>query len=638
VSEVWRDPLERRKRIAVAGGVLIAMGLVSGWWSEVLSDVVLAAVALVAGGEIGVRAWRALRLRQVGIELLVTVAAAGALVLGEVWEAAAVTWLFVLGGWLEARTLSGTRRAVARLLETAPATAVVVRGGEQVEVAVGEVGAGELVLVKPGMRVSVDGVVEGGYAAVDESTITGEPVPAEKGPGERVYAGTIVKGGLLRIRATGVGRDTVLARIIRRVEEAQESKVPAQRFIERFARWYTPLILVLGGAAWLVTGDARLALTLLVIACPGALVIAIPVSVVAGIGRAAREGILIKGGEQVERLGRVTAVALDKTGTLTEGRPRLTDVVALVGEPVGVGGEAVCGAGAAGSVADCGAAQRAVLWLAAIAENGSEHPVGRPIVEAARALGVVPQPDRLEAVVGRGVRAEAGGARIEIGSVAALREWAVAVPARAAEWAERIARQGRTPLLVARDGAVVGVLGVADAPWENAVRAVRRLRELGVGRIALLTGDGGSAARAVAAATGIAEVHAGLLPGEKLDRVRRMQAEGGVVAAVGDGVNDAPALAGADVGIAMGAAGSDVAIETAGVALMADDLEKVPRAIEIGRRIVANMRQNLAVALVTVAALLAGVLLGEVHMAGGMMVHQLSVLGVIGNGMRLLRG
>ena len=642
---IWSSPAERRRSIAVASGVLIAVALVADWllgWRD-LRTALMVAAALFAGADIAVRAWAALRVRHLGIEVLVTIAAAGALVIGEVWEAAAVTFLFALGGYLEARTLDGTRRAIQTLLEVAPATATVLREEVQVTVSAAEVEPGDLVLIKPGAKVPVDGTVVSGRTAMDESAITGESVPTEKQPGDRVFAGTVNQGGLLRVRATAIGADTTLGRIIARVEEAQEAKAPAQRFIERFARWYTPAVLTLAVVAYLVSRDVALALTLLVIGCPGALVISIPVSVVAGIGRAAREGILIKGGEHLERAGRITALALDKTGTLTEGRPRLTQVAALSRVlATGTGTDAeqaldVCDASAGEGASGCAPAHLDLLWTAAVAENGSEHPLARPILAQASTLGDVPSPDHLDIVAGRGIRALHRGSRIDVGSAAALHEWGIGVPATATRQSREIANHGGTPLMVAVDGALAGLLGVADAPRANAASALRRLRGVGVRRMVMLTGDSDAAANAIARAVGIDEVHAGLLPGEKLDRIRQLQRDGEVVAMVGDGINDAPALARADVGIAMGAAGTDVAIETADIALMADDLEKIPRAIEISRKTLANMKQNVAVAVLTVGGLLAGVLTGDVHMAGGMLIHELSVLAVIANGMRLMR-
>jgi Cd2+/Zn2+-exporting ATPase len=319
----WRSPKQRRQLLTAVSGLLIILALTSNYllnqanWHNGL----MTGAALIAGFDIAQRAWRSLRQRHISIELLVTIAAAGALVIGEYWEAAAVTFLFLFGAYLEARTLGQTRQVLQRLLELAPTTAIVLRNDRQLEVMPYEVVLGETVLIKPGAKIPVDGDVIDGRSAVDESAITGESMPVEKGAGTVVYAGTVNQAGLLKVKAIGVGSDTTLARIIRRVEEAQEEKAPTQRFIERFARWYTPFIILLSGAAYLITRELELALTLLVIGCPGALVISTPVSIVAGIGRAAKRGILIKGGEYLENAGKISALALDKTGTLTVGQP-----------------------------------------------------------------------------------------------------------------------------------------------------------------------------------------------------------------------------------------------------------------------------------------------------------------------------
>ncbi len=485
---------------------------------------------------------------------------------------------------------------------------------------------------------------------MDESAITGEPIAAEKTEGSRVFAGTVDQQGLLHVRASGVGADTTLARIIRRVEEAQEAKAPAQQLIDRFARWYTPAIIALSAVVFALTRDVELALTLLVIGCPGALVISTPVSVVAGIGRAAQRGILIKGGEHLENAGRVTALALDKTGTLTQGKPRLVEIVDLrpEGYRVAPGRPAFAVAvsetapqpqilwQAVGSQPDASGQDEILRW-AAIAEAGSEHPLARPIVAGAQRLGTIPQASEFEAYTGRGVTALFDGQTIAVGTPALMERLGIAVDGRAGRTLDALKERGQTAVLVAVDGQVLGALGISDPVRDNAAAAISRLRAQGVKRIVMLTGDEKRTAEAVAGAVGITEVHAGMLPEDKLAVIRSLQKEGHVVAMVGDGVNDAPALAAADVSIAMGAAGTDVAIETADMALMADDLDKLPEAIRLSRATVRNIRQNVAVALITVSALLLGVLLGEVHMSGGMLVHQASVLLVIANGMRLLR-
>ncbi|MRX51679.1 heavy metal translocating P-type ATPase [Paracoccus sp. S-4012] len=609
-------PAQRRLWLTAGSGMLIAVGLIAryGFGMIDLWAGLMVAAALLAGSDIALRAWRALKVRHLSIELLVTIAAAGALVIGEYWEAAAVTFLFMLGAWLEMRTMGQTRGALKELLDAAPATATVLREGEPIEIPAHTVQLGETVLVKAGQRIPVDGEVTEGTAAVSEAAITGEPMPAEKAPGSRVHAGTIAENGLLRIRATNVGADTTLARIIQRVEEAQEEKAPSQRMIERFAQWYTPAIIGLAVVAFAFTQDIRLALTLLVVGCPGALVISTPVSIVAGIGRAARGGILIKGGQHLESAGRIDTIALDKTGTLTEGKPRLATVIALDGT-----------------------AEDELLRLAATAEAGSDHPLGSPIVEAGRRHGPLPTPETLDEHAGMGISACVDGREVAAGNRRLMEKLGIPLGADGEAGLKRLLSAGQTPILVAADGRLIGLLGMSDMAREGAADAIARLRAIGIRRVVMLTGDQRGAAEAIAREVGIDEVHAGLMPEDKLALIREMKAGGAHVAMVGDGINDAPALAAADTSIAMGAAGSDVAIETADIALLKDDLGKIPEAMAISRATLGNMRQNLVIALMTVAGLLAGVFSGDIHMAGGMLVHQLSVLIVIANGMRLLR-
>src|SRR5690554_1583056 len=627
MKNLLANPARRRQLITLTSGALIVAALIAGHLLALntLRDALMFVAALIAGWDIAGRAFFALRNRHVSIELLVTIATVGALAIGEYWEAAAVTFLFMLGAYLEARTMNRTRRALQELLELAPTSAIVLRDGQQVEVMPHLVAPGEIVLVKPGVKVPVDGEVVIGRAAINESAITGESMPVDKIEGDRVFAGTVSQNGVLQVRATGVGADTTLARIVRRVEEAQEERAPTQRFIERFAQWYTPAIIVLSAVAYIISRDIELALTLLVIGCPGALVISTPVSVVAGIGQAAKRGILIKGGEYLENAAKITALALDKTGTITQGKPHLTDVIAL-------------GADDAPASDAYSAAQQRVLTIAAIAEAGSEHPLAVPVVNEARAGGEIPHADAFENLPGRGIVAQHNGQRIAVGTPALMAD--LGVPVGAAADAQMIALKeaGKTAVLVALDGEAIGVLGIADVAREAAPGVIARLRRAGLKQIVMLTGDDPRTAQAIGQAVGIDAIEAGLLPEDKLERIRRLQREGHVVAMVGDGVNDAPALAAANIGIAMGAAGTDVALETADIALMADDLTKIPEAIELSKATLRNIHQNVVIALLTVTGLLAGVLLGEVHMAGGMFIHEVSVLVVILNGMRLLRG
>nr|WP_241249433.1 cation-translocating P-type ATPase [Agrococcus sp. KRD186] len=579
-------------------------------------DLLMVAAAVVAGWHIAVGAVRSLLAKHIGIDLLVSVAAIGAIIIANYWEAAAVTFLFAVGHALEAATLNRTRAALAALVAVAPDVAVVLRDGRQVEVQAGAVAPDETVLVKNGAKVPVDGIVIDGSAGIDEASITGESIPVEKSAGDLVFAGTVSRSGFLQVRATGIGADTTLARIIHRVEEAQDAKAKTQSFIDRFSRWYTPGVMVLALAAGLISGDVVLALTLLVIGCPGALVISIPVAIVAGIGRAAKDGILIKGGEYLETSAKIDIVAVDKTGTLTEGRPELTDVVVL----------------------DPALERSDVLRWAARAEAGSEHPLAKPILDAADAEAIAyALPERVEPVAGKGIVVTTEGRRVLIGNAALLEQYGISDDGGAARAADELARQGRTPMIVALDDQAIGVVAVADTVRPDAAAMVARLHEAGVQQVIMLTGDVRLVADAIATATGIDDVRAGLLPEDKLAAVRELQQAGHTVAMVGDGVNDAPALATADIGVAMGAAGSAVAVETADIALMGDDLLKLPEAISLAKRTVSVMRQNIAIALITVVALLAGVFMGGVTMAIGMLVHEASVLVVIANAMRLLR-
>ena len=613
--------LNTRWTIPVAAGTLIAAAWLASLAPSMslVSDAAMVAAAVVAGAPIARAAVRGLVSRVVGIDLLVTVATVGAIVLGEYWEAAAVTFLFAIGHALETATLNRTRAALSALVALAPDVALVLRGGVQTEVAAATVQTGETVLVKSGARVPVDGTVRQGTGTLDEASITGESLPVAKAAGDRVFAGTMSTGGLLQVEATEVGAATTLARIVHRVEEAQDATAPTQVFMDRFSRWYTPGILALAVVVGLLTGDLFLALTLLVIGCPGALVISIPVAIVAGIGRAARAGILIKGGEFLETTATITVVALDKTGTLTTGRPRLSDVVVLNPEL---------------TPAD-------VLGWAARAEAGSEHPLAGAIVRAAAERGGAEHdgalPELIESVPGQGIVATVAGRRLLIGNPALLAAHAIPGADAAASVAAGLAARGRTPLILVIDGTVAGVLAVADEVRPDAAAMVAGLRAVGVRRVIMLTGDSPLVAAAVGAAVGIDDIRAQLMPDDKLDAVTRLQRHGHVVAMVGDGVNDAPALATADIGIAMGAAGSAVAIETADIALMGDNLLMLPAAIDLARRTVRTMHQNVVIALATVLLLLAGVLFGGVTMAVGMLVHEASVLIVIVNAMRLLR-
>lgn len=592
--------------VAVSGLLIILSWLIPAGW---LSDGFMIAAAVVAGWQIAVSAVQALRIRMISIDLLVIVAAIGALFISNYWESAAVTFLFALGKALEKATMNRTRKALSDLVDAAPETATVLRDGEPETVEIWELAPGDVVLVKNGEQIPVDGRVLSGHGGVDEATITGESVPAEKAEDSEVFAGTWLRSGVLRIEAIGIGSDSTLAKIIHRVEDAQDDKAKTQTFLEKFSKYYTPGVMVAALAVGLITLNVELALTLLVIACPGALVISIPVSIVAGIGRSAKDGVLIKGGEYLETSAKVDTVVVDKTGTLTNGRPELTNV----------------------DVLDPAYSDDEVLTLAARAETASEHPLAEAIIRGAENKGLtIEMVEKAKPVTGKGIIAKVDDHTVAVGSADLLDH---------APDTTRILElndQGKTAMYVGVDGRAIGIVAVADTIRDDAPAAIRSLHDKGV-RVIMATGDAQRVAHNVAAELGVDEVRAELMPEDKLTIVKDLQAQGRTVAMIGDGVNDTPALAQADIGVAMGAAGSPAAIETADIALMADKLPRLPYALGLAQRTVRTMRVNIAIALATVAILLAGVLLGGVTMSIGMLVHEASVLIVIAIAMLLLR-
>lgn len=578
-----------------------------------LADVFMLTAAVIAGWQIAISAVQALRIKMVSIDLLVIIAAVGAAFIQNYWESAAVTFLFALGKALEKATMNRTRKALSDLVDSAPEIAKVLREGEEETVELWEVEPGDTVIVRNGEQIPVDGTVISGHGGVDEATITGESVPAEKAQDSEVFAGTWLRSGLLRVTAEGIGADSTLAKIIHRVEDAQDDKARTQSFLERFSQYYTPVVIAFAVLIGLISSDIELALTLLVIACPGALVISIPVSIVAGIGRSAKDGVLIKGGDYLETSAQIDALVVDKTGTLTKGRPALTDVTVL----------------------NHSYTEEQVLRLAARAETASEHPLAEAIITGAKDRDLEVEPvESANPVTGKGITANIDKHTIVVGAAELLDT----TPAPGAEddVVQRFNEEGKTAMYVGMDGTAIGVVAVADTIRDDAPAAVRALHDNDI-KIVMATGDAYPVAKSVAKELGVDEVRAQLLPEDKLDIVKQLQGEGYTVAMMGDGVNDTPALAQADIGVAMGAAGSPAAIETADIALMADALPRLPYALNLAQRTVRTMRINIAIALITVAILLAGVFLGGVTMSIGMLVHEASVLLVIAIAMLLLR-
>lgn len=582
--------------------------------SSIISNSFMVAAAIVAGYPIAVNAIRGLRFRIIGIDTLVTLAVVGALFIGEYWEAAAVTFLFMLGDYLEAKTLEKTRSSIKMLLDLAPDTARVIRDGQEMEIGAQDVVKDDIVIVRPGEKIAVDGEVIDGNAYANQAAITGESIPVHKAISDEVFSGAVIESGYIKVRADRVGEDTTFARILQMVEEAQDKKAKTQKFLEEFSKYYTPSIIVLTLLIYLITRDITLSLTLLVIACPGALVISAPVSIVAGIGNGARNGILIKGGEIIERLGRASVVAFDKTGTLTVGKPQVTRVKSF------------------------SVSEDELLELAARAETYSEHPLGQAIIEEAKLRLSSPMnpPEESEIIVGQGLKVNIDGRTVLVGNRRLVEQSGVVLSNEIEAYVQAQESEGQTAVIVSDMREVLGVISIADVLREDARGTVKSLKNLGIDKVVMLTGDNNRTAAAIAKQVGIDEFYGELLPEDKVAKLKELQDRLGPTVMVGDGVNDAPALASADLGIALGGAGTDVAMETADVVLMSDQLYKLTYAMGLSRATVRNLKQNIYFSIIVAGSLLAGVLAKRIFLSSGMLIHELSVLLVTINAVRLL--
>jgi len=604
--------------------------LATGWALDLLplawTDQVAAALWLLAvpigGVFVARRAVASIRARMLDMNVLMSLAVIGAIGIGAFEEAAAVVVLFSLGQLLESRALERTRRSIRDLMQLAPPRARVRRGGADVEIDPALALVGDTLVVKPGERIALDGTVTKGASAVDEAAITGESVPADKEPGAPVFAGTLNTSGLLEIEVTSVAADSTLSRFVYLVEEAQAQRAPAQRLVDRFTRWYTPAVVVLALAIAVVPPLVGLgtwatwfyrALVMLVVSCPCALVISTPVAIVSAITRATRDGVLVKGGAFLEVAPTIRVVAFDKTGTLTCGWPEVTDVIPL-GE-----GEAT-----------------AVLKLAAALEVGSTHPLAEAVLRAEGGAAGLEHLEEFEDLAGRGVRAKIGDHVYSIGSPA-LAAGEGSLTAEASVKIAALEEAGKTVLVLSRERVAVGLIGVADDVRPESREIVERLRDQGIAHVVMLTGDNDRTAAAVAAHAGVTEYRARLLPEDKVDAIAELRELYGPVAMVGDGVNDAPALAAADLGIAMGAAGSDTALETADIALLAPDLRTLPGFFSLGRRAVSTIKVNVVFSIVTKAAVLLLAAFGMATLWMAVFADMGVSLLVTANGLRLLR-
>ena len=608
--------ISKFQRIVVSG-VMIVISLLLNYLAlyKTLSNILLVVAAIISGYPIALNAIRALRYKILGIDALVTTAVIGAFFIQEYFEMAAVTFLFMFGNYLESRTLEKTRSSIKALLDLAPDRARVIRDDMEVEVLPEEVVKGDIVIVKPGEKIPVDGTVIEGKAYVNQAAITGESVPVSRENGEGIFSGTIIESGYLKITADRVGEDTTFARILEMVEEAQDKKAKTQKFLEVFSKYYTPGIMVLTVIVYLLTRDIELALTLLVIACPGALVISAPVSVVAGIGNGAKHGVLIKGGEIIEKMGKVRVIAFDKTGTLTIGRPQVTNVKSY------------------------GLDEKEILRLTASGELYSEHPLAKAILEGAKERNIVDliKPEHTEIITGQGLIAKIEGKNILIGNRKLLQFNGIVIDEEVEKYIQNEESEAQTAVLVADSEKLLGVISIADKLRPDGAELIKKLKSQGIKKIVMLTGDNRLAAKSIANKLGLDDYYAELLPEHKVTKLKDLQEKYGMTAMIGDGVNDAPALASADLGIAIGGAGSDVAMETADVVLMSNELKKASYAVGLSRATVRNMKQNIYFAIVVVIGLIIGVLGKTVFLSAGMLIHEMSVLLVIVNAVRLLK-
>ena len=634
------------RRIEALGYRILASEAHAGWWAEHRELVFsLAAGVLLLGGWLGVQAGapyaaslglylaayafggfftvrdavQSLWAKRFDIDTLMLVAAAGAAALGDWAEGALLLFLFSLGHALEHSAMDRARHAIEALADLAPKTAMVRRDGAEVEIPVEELLRGDVVIAKPGQRLPADGKVTEGNSAVDQSPVTGESVPVDKGPGDAVFAGTVNGDGVLLIEVTKLATESTLARMVLLVSDAQTQKSPTQQLTDRIERIFVPVVLI--GAGLLIAVPPLFgfpfavsfyrAMAVLVAASPCALAIGTPAAVLSAVARAAQVGVLIKGGAHLENLGRLTAIAFDKTGTITVGKPRLTDVVAF------------------------GITENEVLALAAALESRSGHPLAQAIVAAARERGLSwREPTDVEAVNGKGIRATLGAQRVEIGNLKLFA--GEAMSAETTAQVERLEFTGRTTMLVRADRRFAGILGLMDTPRPSVAAVLAELRSLGVTKTVMLTGDNERVARAVAQAVGLEDVRASLMPEDKIAIVAGLVEQYGQAAMVGDGANDGPALARATVGIAMGGAGSDVALEAADVVLMSDDLGKLPFAVGLSRAARAVIRQNLFIALGAVALLIPATLFGWAGLGLAVLIHEGSTIVVVFNSLRLL--
>ncbi|MDN6292639.1 MAG: cadmium-translocating P-type ATPase [Tetragenococcus halophilus] len=607
--------MQHKNHLTLINGLLILLAGVSKFLFTWIFGYQLAMlIASVIGMlPIFLQAYQALRVKVISIDLLVSVAILGALLIGEYNESAIVAFLFLFGSFLEQKTLEKTRTAIHSLTQMAPKSALkITDNGRTESVDIDDIDKGDHLLVKTDAQVPVDGVIDEGEGYLNEASVTGESQQRKKEKGDDVFAGTFLDNGTLKIVTKRVGEDTTFGKIIELVEEAQDSKSNAERFIDKFAKYYTPAVLLLAFIVGIFSQDVRLAITILVLGCPGALVIGVPISNVAGIGSGAKSGILIKGGEVIDKFSKVDTFVFDKTGTLTMGKPSVAAVKNYTDNFT------------------------ESLKITASIERESDHPLGQAIVDYANVSSYV-SVEQTNVVKGQGIIATLSDKKVLIGNQSLMVDHHVPLSKSIKKDIHQLQSTGHSLVMVAMNGRLSLLIGIKDQIRPGAKETLAHLKQTGVKELIMLTGDNQETAENIAQELGITKVYGNLLPENKADYIRQLQKEGHQVAFVGDGVNDSPSLALSDVGIAMGG-GTEVAIETSDVVLIQSNFERIAKAYHLTKKIALNMQENIMIALATVLLLLIGLIFGYIYMASGMFVHELSILVVIFNGMRLLLG
>lgn len=606
--------LRKKNQITLISGLLIVLAFIGRFAFDNMQifTVSLIIASILGVAPIAIQSYQALKVKVVSIDVLVTIAVIGAFLIQNYEESAIVTFLFLFGAWLEARTLNQTRSAIKELTEMAPEVAEKRNEtGEFVEVDLDDVDEGDTLRVKTGAKVPVDGTIITGEAHINEASITGESLPENKKKGSGVFAGTIVENGTIQIKADRVGDDTTFGQIIELVEEAQDSKSEAERFIDRFSKWYTPAVLVLAIIVWVFSQNIELAITVLVLGCPGALVIGVPVSNVSGIGNGARNGVLLKGSEVINDFSRIDTMIFDKTGTLTVGNPEVSKTK-VYGEET----------------------DQALAFLASI-ERESDHPLAKAVLEALPDVEFY-ELDKTDVVKGGGIIASIDGHRVAVGNIALMEEENIQLNKELIKESNQLEMDGNSLILTAVDGELKVLMGVRDQIRPGVKENLKKFKKLGVKNLILLSGDNQGTVDVIAKELNLTEAHGHMLPEEKSAYLEERQEMGEIVAFIGDGVNDSPSLAKADIGIAMGG-GTDVAIETSDVVLMNSEFSQLAHALGLTKATARNMIQNIVIAIGVVVILLLSVFFSDwMNMSIGMLVHEGSILVVILNGMRLL--